>query len=75
MGCPRRNLNRKSKGQHSRDVEAEVAAAEAKLQEEIAAGQRAQSQGLTVRRVVRAIRHPKRTVRAVARRVRPSAKW
>jgi glycosyltransferase involved in cell wall biosynthesis len=67
--------NRKSKGQHSRDVEAEVAAVEAKLQEEIAAGQRAQSQGLIVRRVVRAIRHPKRTVRAVARRVRPSAKW
>ena len=64
-----------SKGQRSREVEAEVAAAEEKLQAEIAAAARAQSQGRTIRRIARAVRHPKRTVRAVVRRVRPTAKW
>ena len=64
-----------SKGQHSRDVEAEVAAAEAKLQAEIVAAQRGGSQGRTLRRIARAVRHPKRTVRAVVRIVRPTAKW
>jgi hypothetical protein len=64
-----------SKGQRSREVEAEVAAAEAKLQAEIAAAQRAGSQGRTFRRIARAVRHPKRTVRAVVRIVRPTAKW
>lgn len=67
--------NGKSKGALSREVEAEVAAAEARLQAEIAAAARAQSQGQTLRRIARAVRHPKRTVRAVVRRVRPTAKW
>ncbi len=67
--------NGKSKGSFSREVEAEVAAAEAKLQAEIVAAARAQSQGRTIRRIARAVRHPKRTVRAVVRRVRPTAKW
>jgi hypothetical protein len=64
-----------SKGQRSREVEAEVAAAEAKLQAEIAAAQHAGAQGRIVRRLARAIRHPKRTVRAVVRIIRPTAKW
>lgn len=64
-----------SKGQLSREVEADVAAAEAKLQAEIAATQRSGSQGRTLRRIARAVRHPKRTVRAVVRIVRPTAKW
>jgi glycosyltransferase involved in cell wall biosynthesis len=63
-----------SKGQYSRDVEAEVVAAEAKLQAEIAAVRRSQFQDLTLRRVVRAIRHPKRATRAVVRQVRLLAK-
>lgn len=67
--------NGKTKGAYSREVEAEVAAAEARLQAEIAAAARANAQGRTVRRIVRAVRHPKRTVRAVVRRVRPTAKW
>jgi glycosyltransferase involved in cell wall biosynthesis len=53
-----------SKGQYSRDVEAEVATAEAKLQAEIAEAQRAQSQRSTVRRIAGAVRDPKRAVRA-----------
>ena len=53
-----------SKGQHSRDVEAQVAVAEAKLQAEIAEAQRAQLQRSTVQRLVGAIRDPKRAVRA-----------
>ena len=64
-----------SKGKRSREVEAEVAAAEAKLQAEIAAALRAGSQGRTLRRIARAVRHPKRTMRAVVRMVRPTAKW
>ena len=64
-----------SKGQRSRQIEAEIAASEEKLQAEIAAAARAQSQGRTIRRIVRAVRHPQRTVRAVVRRVRPTAKW
>ena len=67
--------NGKSKGAFSREVEAEVAAAEARLQAEIAAAARANAQGQTLRRIARAVRHPKRTVRAVVRRVRPTAKW
>jgi glycosyltransferase involved in cell wall biosynthesis len=67
--------NGKSKGAFSREVEAKVEEAEARLQAEIAAAARAHSQGRTVRRVARAIRHPKRAARAVMRRVRPTAKW
>ena len=67
--------NGKSKGVFSREVEAEVAAAEARLQAEIAAAARANAQGQALRRIARAVRHPKRTVRAVVRRVRPTAKW
>jgi GT2 family glycosyltransferase len=67
--------NGKSKGAFSREVEAEVTAAEARLQAEIAAAARANAQGQTLRRIARAVRHPKRTVRAVVRRVRPTAKW
>jgi hypothetical protein len=67
--------NGKSKGAYSREVEAEVAAAEEKLQAEIAAAERANAQGRTLRRIARAVRHPQRTVRAVVRRVRPTAKW
>jgi GT2 family glycosyltransferase len=67
--------NGKSKGAFSREVEADVAAAEARLQAEIAAAARANAQGQTLRRIARAVRHPKRTVRAVVRRVRPTAKW
>ena len=53
-----------SKGQYSRDVEAQVAVAEAKLQAEIAEAQRAQSQRSTIQRLVGAVRDPKRAVRA-----------
>jgi glycosyltransferase involved in cell wall biosynthesis len=67
--------NGKTKGAFSREVEAEVAEVEARLQAEISAAARANSQGRTVRRVARAIRHPKRTARAVMRRVRPTVKW
>jgi glycosyltransferase involved in cell wall biosynthesis len=67
--------NGKTKGAFSREVEAEVAEVEARLQAEISAAARANSQGRTVRRVARAIRHPKRTARAVIRRVRPTVKW
>ena len=67
--------NGKSKGALSREVEAKVDAAEEKLQAEIAAAERANAQGRTIRRIARAVRHPKRTVRAVVRRVRPTAKW
>jgi GT2 family glycosyltransferase len=63
-----------SKGQYSRNVEAEVAAAEAKLQAEIAEAQRAQSQRSTVRRIAGAIRDPKRAVRAAVHLGRTLAK-
>ena len=63
-----------SKGQYSRNVEAEVAAAEAKLQAEIAEAQRAQSQRSTVRRLVGAVRDPKRAVRAAVHLGRTLAK-
>jgi glycosyltransferase involved in cell wall biosynthesis len=63
-----------SKGQYSRDVEAEVATAEAKLQAEIAEAQRGQSQRSTVRRIAGAVRDPKRAVRAVMHQVRVVAK-
>ena len=63
-----------SKGQYSRDVEAEVAIAEAKLQAEIAEAQRAQTQRSTIRRIAGAVRDPKRAIRAVVHQVRVLAK-
>ncbi|CAB4687449.1 unannotated protein [freshwater metagenome] len=63
-----------SKGQYSRDVEAEVAIAEAKLQAEIAEAQRAQSQRSTIRRLAGAVRDPKRAIRAAVHQVRVLAK-
>ncbi len=63
-----------SKGQYSRDVEAEVDAAEAKLQAEIAEARRAQSQRSTVRRLAGAVRDPKRAVRAAVHQMRTLAK-
>ena len=66
--------NGKTKGAFSRQVEAEVDAAEARLQAEIAEAQRAQSQRSTVRRIAGAVRDPKRAVRAAVHQVRTLAK-
>ena len=53
-----------SKGQRSRAVEAEIAVA-----------RRTDSRRRNLRRIARAIRHPRRTVRVVVGILRPTAKW